>query len=575
MEMTLENAGTLNLSIDVKNGEEVIATAEEAFDITRDDSRSTVISTAAEFISLITKSGTSVERYMLGANIDLGGYVHDGKAVNATFNGVLDGNGYTVSNFVEQPAGGVDGGLFFILPKAVIRNIHLIGSVNASGGWSGLLAKEIGAKTVIIDSIFEATDLTPIDYDSMDWTWQRNGVIAGFLTGHVENVVSVKYSDNDRMISTFPYSNGDRRNENAMATMKNVYTNIESENLTIPFGPDPGWSSAALVIDLHRGLGDFSETKASDFALDEAIFTLADGQMPVLKHHGEAPVVLSPEVKLEVSKKSIVLEDGASATITASLVNSEETPVWSFEVKDEAILEASLVDNVITLTPKSVGVSKVIVTATVGEVKYQAEVEITVKEESAGGSYEIPENAVLISNVDEFKAFFNGSAENTDKNAALTADIDLGGETRGLGMAGDYSGIFEGQGYSITNYTGGAALFNFLTSTGVIRNVNFELTNTGSGQGVVVYGNNGLVENVTVKVTISSGVNTFGGISLTGTGAFVDCHVDWVLASGSESSNTLYPIVQDDAGKTIENCTYTVDGDAGKFMTSNPNVTKE
>ena len=575
-EMTVMNAGPLKIEVSVKHLGEVLAVASMAFTITQDLSRYTEIKSAGEFIELIARGGTIIDKYILGANIDLGGYIHDGKAVNATFNGVLDGNGYKVSNFTEAPAGGVDGGLFYMMPSGIVRNIHIQGNVNAAGGWSGLLTKEIGQNTVVINSIFEATDITPIA--GVDWTWQRNGVIAGFLRGLVENVVSVKISDNDRMVATIPYSHGNRAGADAMATLKNVYTNIAAENLAIPFAPDPGWSSPAEVSDLHLGLGDFSETKASDFDLDPAIFVLEDGKMPVLQHFGEEAAVLAPKLELAVTKKALKLESEDSATVTASLENNDEPVVWSYELAEEGVIGVLQEDNIFTVTPLAEGSAILKVIATVGEDVYEDEVAFTVTLPAEGGEeqgeYEVPENAFEISDAASFKAFFNGSAANNGRNALLTADIDLDGISIGMGMAGEYTGIFEGQGYKVSNYTCSQTLFNIVKADAEIRNVKFALINTTSGFSPVAFRNDGTIKNVEVEITLNVAVNTYAGIALAGIGKISDCHVDWIFGGESGGSNTLYPIAQDDAQKDITNCSYSITGgNVSQFVTTNSNIT--
>lgn len=570
-EMTLLNAGPLKIEVIVKHLGTTIAIATTNFLIMQDLTEYTEISTPGEFIALITKGGTITEKYILGANLDLDGYKHDGKVVNATFNGVLDGNGYTVSNFTIETSEGVDGGLFYNMPSALVRNIHLIGNVKATGGWSGLLTKEIGHQALVINSIFEATDLTPIA--GVDWTWQRNGVIAGMLRGTIENVVSVKISDNDRMLATIPYSQGDRSADIALATLKNVYTNIAIENLVVPFGPDPAWSSPAQVSDLHLGLGDFSMTKATDFDLDPSIFVLEDGKMPVLMHHSDEPAALEPKVELTVSKDALKLDSDDSALVEASLVNSEEVPVWGYTLTPTEIVEVEQDGASFVVTPIARGNVILKVTAALGEKTYERSVNFVVRDASAG-DVEIPEDAFVISDAQSFKQFFDGAATHNNKNAILVDDIDLAGYKFNMGMAGSYNGIFEGQGYFIKNYSCGQALFNIMNPTSEVRNLRLSLNGTGRGFGPVVYRNSGTLKNIRVELTIAAETSTYAGVALTGTGAFIDCHVDWIFEGTGVDSKTLYPIVQADGAKDITNCTYSITGgNVSQFVTTNSNIT--
>ncbi|MCK9323840.1 MAG: hypothetical protein M0P07_07815, partial [Candidatus Methanomethylophilaceae archaeon] len=443
--------------------------------------------------------------------------------------------------------------------------------VDASVGWSGLLAGEVGNLSVVEDSLFEAENISVC----ADWTWQRNGVIAGVFKGLVRNIVSIKTGD-DQMIGTIPY--GYNNGSDAFASMYNVYTNVPASIAkTFDASGSHEWGMIGSDgVEIFSDFGDFSSSTSTDFALDPAIWTLADGAMPHLAHFGETALTMGPEVEASVSKSSILVAE--VATVTATLKNSEEVPTWSFVASEgyasvATIVQDSVEANKFNVTGVALGTITVKIVATIGGVDYESsELTFNVIEE---GSYEIPTDAVEISTYAEFISFFDGSAANTTKNAVLTADIVGDNTLRGFGMAGEYSGIFEGQGHTISNYKTSQGLFNILGATAEVRNVNFELNHTGSGFGTIAYQNNGLISNCQITVTIDGAQNTFGGVTLVGTsGTFVDCHVSFII--NNSQCNTLYPICQNDGTVDITNCSYSFagsDGSAIMFSTSNTNIT--
>lgn len=273
---------------------------------------------------------------------------------------------------------------------------------------------------------------------------------------------------------------------------------------------------------------------------------------------------------------TLVLDGDHETSITGTLHNYTGSGVtWALSTVAgfDDILSATQSDNVFTFTGLATGETNVTLVATLNSKQYAATaIKLTVI--ASENSYIIPANAVEIGTAAQFTTFFNGSAENTNKNAVLTADIDLGGITRSMGMAGEYNGIFEGQGHTISNFSAGQPIINIMSSTSEVRNMTITCTFTASGYGIVAFQNNGKINNVTTNITIANPVNTLAGITLVGSGSFTKCRSNWTFLAGATGANTLYPIVQNDAGKTITNCSYSYTGMAtSPFMTSNANIT--
>ena len=126
-------------------------------------------------------------------------------------------------------------------------------------------------------------------------------------------------------------------------------------------------------------------------------------------------------------------------------------------------------------------------------------------------------------------------------NAVLTADIDKGTDNYRIGTNGDYHGVFDGAGHTITyNITlneNGAALF---------RNI----------------GTHGVIKDLKVQGTITTNASYAGGIAGWNSGRILGCYVDVNIVSSKQGDATdggMVGIAY--TGTLIENCLVKVDLD--------------
>ena len=133
----------------------------------------------------------------------------------------------------------------------------------------------------------------------------------------------------------------------------------------------------------------------------------------------------------------------------------------------------------------------------------------------------------------EFAALVNGG--NNGANAVLTADIDMSSQSwSGIASNQDYTGVFDGQGHTISNLTGTEGLF--AKNSGTVKNVQLEnvsITREGGNLGAVVGVNTGTVFNC-----FSSGSITGTGTNAYSIGGLVG-HNNGGILSGSASSCTV------------------------------------
>lgn len=252
------------------------------------------ISTAEQLIELLSKQGEITETYHLEKNIDLGGKVINGRANESVFNGILDGQGHSITNFVVKNDATTTGddldkatGLFHVV-TGTVKNLHLKGTID-SAGFSGLLCKEIKSDTGLIENcLFEATNLR----STTDWTWCRNGVIASTINekATIKNCVT-NLDAGSTGAMCFPFI---AYTWNGKQTFEHLYSNIPEDKQYpnyYPFSPDGTCAdSKGTMTDVTYT--PFAETPASKYALDKTVWNLVDNKMPTLKHFGETAVTV-------------------------------------------------------------------------------------------------------------------------------------------------------------------------------------------------------------------------------------------------------------------------------------------
>lgn len=530
-----------------------------------DYTKYTEIKTADAMVELLNKKDAINGKYCLGANIDLGGMQVNGRANNSIFVGTIDGRGYTLSNFVVKNDSSLETdkatGLFWQY-QGVLRNIHIKGTID-SAGFSGLLAKEVcGPQAKITDCLFEAKNVQT----GVDWTWARNGVIASTLQNEakVENVVTNLDATDAMCLPFFAYSWTETQ------VMKNAYTNIahdtEHENYK-PFNPNGGDISTQVMENINHT--PFDSTLASAYTtLDSSIWTLEDNKMPVLAHDSEAPEKLEAMLTASADTTSLSMkEDGTkTATITTSLKYSTETLSdysYTLDPSDASVISVTNNnDGTFGITAVAAGEATVSVSAKLGDKTLTAEaITFTVKSADAP-KYEIPDGAFEIKDVATFKTVFDKGAAYTTRNFYLSSDIDLTGDdlttTQMMWMAGEFSGIFEGQGHTITGDISWD-MFNIIAANGVVRNVNIKTSNpVEANRGPLAHTNKGTISNVHIDMTVveKRATNTFAGMFFSNEGKVEDSSVAFHV---NTASNTIKSFSNIGSG-TYTNCTYTVDG---------------
>lgn len=195
------------------------------------------------------------------------------------------------------------------------------------------------------------------------------------------------------------------------------------------------------------------------------------------------------------------------------------------------------------------------------------------------------EGYYLITNASDFATVFDGSAVYATRNVRLTSDINLASaELSGRRMAGDFTGTFDGQGFTISNFSldTDASLFNNVGAAGVIKNTKFSWTAAGK-QSSLYFSNNGLVDECVSTVTPTAdaygvwGASAFSFAPGSGTHSNLISHFVLDVDNPSGDAGT-YPaalIGNNGALGTVVDCYYNISGTyaaSGKVRSQNTTV---
>jgi hypothetical protein len=244
----------------------------------------TAIGTKADFLDKVRTSGTNTGKFYLTADIDMGGDIFD-KADGTIISGVFDGRGHTISNFT---LGADYCGFFYAVPGRVC-NLGISGAINKGGSkWgNAMVAREIGGSVSNVLVTVDHTYDTGLDADATGYVPFVAGVAGvakenGRFNDIVVNVADTVGKATIYADTAYPAGGPSAINAGAAKTQsfsfKNFYTNSN-----VAGGQPWDWGSTVLDQSGYTKGIDWANCKASTYALNPALWNLADNAMPTLK----------------------------------------------------------------------------------------------------------------------------------------------------------------------------------------------------------------------------------------------------------------------------------------------------
>lgn len=153
------------------------------------------------------------------------------------------------------------------------------------------------------------------------------------------------------------------------------------------------------------------------------------------------------------------------------------------------------------------------------------------------------DGSYTVYNANGLLAWNEAAQSDPSLNCTLTADIDLTGkEWTPIGMSRGYTGIFDGQGHTITGLTispseDAAALFHNINGDGKVMNLQLkDVTYNGvTAMGGIAHGNGGTIIACSVTGTLTNTTNNghVGGIAATNLGTITACWFSGTITGGS------------------------------------------
>lgn len=454
--------------------------------------------------------------YILMNDIDLGGKpwepigtadMEDNSghivSVGVGFAGRLNGNGYTVKNFLYDNGDGEVVGLFGQIEKTgIVEKMGLQGTLTASK-WSGGM---VGINHGTIRNCFIDVTVTGTSFPM--------SAVAGNNKGLVQNTLAVgKVTCPDGKDGAAFVGSTDGQVEHSFAHLGNI-----------PYAYGWGKTSDLSVSKTENQLKS-AETYSS---WDPEIWYIANGMYPLLRYEGFVPPAAEVLVTVNNTEKSLNLRAEPaenSLQIDYTVANAEDDSV-TFSLK-ESVAGVSVSGTGLLEISSSVADNTrvtVVITSVQDPSKFA---EYTVKINNFD-----PNSAITISSYQDMLTYLVNTDDATDltKNYALSADIDLSdvfwSGMIGAGTEGDgaFTGTFDGRGHTLKNVAGGNAAANFglfkkIGEGGEVKNLAIEIRAermyVGNDSAVLASVNDGLIENVMVSGEImGTNANVAGFVCL-------------------------------------------------------------
>ena len=227
-------------------------------------------------------------------------------------------------------------------------------------------------------------------------------------------------------------------------------------------------------------------------------------------------------VSIQTASRDVLVGDDLALTA----VNNQggENPTYAWNSSDD---EVATVSNAGVVTGVADGQATITVTMTVGGKQYTDSVVINVSSSGLVGT--------AISTLDELKAFFDGSANNVDKSYYLANDIDCDGWEFNCGKAGTYTGTFNGNGKTISNFV--CNQYIFYQNNGVIKDVSFDFTwgITGAGYGPLGREGDGFFQDIYLKEVVTQKFDgAASAICYMGSGSYTNITEDVYYAANAK-----------------------------------------
>jgi hypothetical protein len=497
--VSITEAGLVTFESTVKNNAKftVVATVGEGI---TDEVTFTIVNKTPVQISTVDQLKAISEdlygHYILVNNIDLGkaDWTPIGFATGAgikdqtyAFHGVLDGNGYTINGLNVKAGQGWNGGFIYIIgTDGIVKNLGLTGSVLSSCG--GAFTGNLRGGT--LQNCWANVTVTRHAETSSQWV--------GTLVGAIENgkVINCLAVGQGTGLSTSANGVGlIGSNESFKSVIENCFVLDTSVDAIIGEG---------RILDSTEPVTSIAKTDAElklavTFAgWDTTIWNISDGVIPTLKRG----CTVAPSDTIEITNTDTEISYNAE-TVTVQ-ITCDVIPVdASIEYSLKEAVEGVSIDSVTGIVSIASGVTNNAQFTVVATARTLSdEITFTVKVDTTR----------YVKTVDDLKAV----KDDLVGSYILMNDLDLG-NTKWTPIAGDFTGVFDGNGYTIRGlYINGmwnGGLFNKIASGAVVKNLAIKGKVESFCGGALAGYLDGTIENCFIDVahTMATGKDQFIG----------------------------------------------------------------
>lgn len=460
------------------------------------------IGTKEQLYALAERNDPSIltNNYRLTADIDVGGIWEAsigfglGADADKTFNGYFDGNGYKITNFGGSYTKGRP--LFWNLGKnAVVRNLEIstnsVGS-NFNGGSAAVIACSNAGLIYNVSLSGHLGIVNGLGSEIGGFVIMNTGVIADSFS---QMTIKAHYAD------TVVKNAAIARYLGPDDTFVGLITNVVVDK-------DVTGSETALVYKTEYD----SCLKTTEEAKNVETYDSFDPERWNIEADSYPQMLETKYPNIKITNKDAMIDVEGTSTyqITYTIENTDETAV---AFKLETPVKGVSVDakGLVSFTDEVVGGSKfTVVIELSNNTKIRASKSFVInKIESFEGWTKIATKADLLKLTVNDEAILAGKY-------ILTADIDLGadawntsigGATRD-GKGGVFTGKFDGQGHTISNFGGGyqmgVPMFYEIGEGATVSNLGLDSNNQGSNfncmyAAMVALINKGTISNVSLS----------------------------------------------------------------------------
>ncbi len=441
---------------------------------TAEEAQAMGYTTVSSWESLQSAIRSGADKIMLVGDIAGGGYYPG----TANFDGIIDGNGYTISGMSTNLVSSTAVGAIIRNLRIKDANVNFIGQDNV-----GLIAGQANGSTTFENIVIENSRLNGNNYA---------GLLAGSVADNSVIVVDNVYVDQNTSVNANNQIGGlfGSTSNGGKTVIKNTTVQASVQSIgSASIGGLIGLNYSDVIFENVLSYGSINTTNSAA--------KFIGGFVGYMSGSGDLNAILK-----DTHAKVTFFNVSESATTVNQYYGAEHSAANYNYVYDNAIYTGSSTDF------GEKGTAGTTTSATGYDDTWVAKPAMLSEAEAIAQGY------TVIHDAQEFMDKINADK---DGKFILMGNVDL--STVSYSNISGFAGTLDGNGYSIKNYSatsGAAALFSTTTGSVVIKNLTldgFDINTTSYAGALIASANSDVtIENVTLKNSDIKGGSATGGL---------------------------------------------------------------